>query len=69
MLYQLKRAPIGQHDLVTIIICRGLSVIRPVLEYAYPVWHTNLNIHLTESIETVQKRALKCILLIFAAYG
>ena len=53
MLYQLKRAGICQHDLVTII--------RPVLEYACPVWHTNLNRHLTESIETVQKRALKCI--------
>ena len=38
-----------------------VSVIRPVLEYACPVWHTNLNRHLTESIETVQKRALKCI--------
>ena len=35
--------------------------IKPVLEYACPVWHTNLNRHLTESIETVQKRALKCI--------
>ena len=54
MLYQLKRAGIGQHDLVTIYV----SVIRPVLEYACPVWHTNLNKHLTESIETVQKRAL-----------
>ena len=57
MLYQLKRAGIGQHDLVTIHV----SVIRPVLEYACPVWHTNLNRHLTESIETVQKRALNCI--------
>ena len=38
-----------------------VSVIRPVLEYACPVWHTNLNRHLTECIETVQKRALKCI--------
>ena len=57
MLYQLKRAGIGQHDLVTIYV----SVIRPVLEYACPVWHTNLNKHLTKSIETVQKRALKCI--------
>ena len=52
-----KTAGIGQHDLVTIYV----SVIRPVLEYACPVWHTNLNRHLTESIETVQKRALKCI--------
>ena len=57
MLYQLKRAGIGQHDLVTIYV----SVIKPVLEYACPVWHTNLNRHITESIETVQKRALKCI--------
>ena len=31
------------------------------IEYACPVWHTNRNRHLTESIETVQKRALKCI--------
>ena len=51
MLYQLNRAGI-----VTIV-----SVIRPVLEYACPVLHTNRNRHLTESIETVQKRALKCI--------
>ena len=58
MLYQLKGAGIGQHDLVTIYY---VSVIRPVLEYACPVWHTNLNRHLTESIETVQKKALKCI--------
>ena len=57
MLYQLKRAGIGQHDLVTIYV----SVVRPVLEYACPVWHTNLNKHLTESIETVQKKALTCI--------
>ena len=68
MLYQLKRAVIGQHDLVT-IICRGLSVIRPVLEYAYPLWHTNLNIHLTESIETVQKRALNVFILAMSRYA
>ena len=39
MLYQLKRAGIGQHDLVTIYV----SVIRPVLEYACHALHTNLN--------------------------
>ena len=38
-----------------------ISVIRPVVEYACPVWHTNLNRHLTESVETVKKRMLKCI--------
>ena len=32
MLYQLKRAGIGEHDLVTIYV----TVIRPVLEYACP---------------------------------
>ena len=56
----IKRAGICQHDLVTIYV----SVIRHVLEYAWPVWHTrgtNLDRHLTESIETVQKRALTCI--------
>ena len=57
MLYQLKRAGIGLHDLVTVYV----SVIRPVLEYSCPVWHTNLNRHLTRCIETVQKMALKCI--------
>ena len=36
MLYQLKRAGISQLDLVKIYV----SVIRPVLEYACPVWST-----------------------------
>ena len=35
MLYQLKRAGIGKHDLVTIYV----SVLTLVLEYACPVWH------------------------------
>ena len=35
-MYQLKRAGISQSDLVT----GYLSVVRPVLEYACPVWHT-----------------------------
>ena len=38
MLYQLKRAGVNQADLVTIYIC----VVRPVVEYACPVWSTNL---------------------------
>ena len=37
MLYQLKRAGVNQADLVTIYI----SVVRPVVEYACPVWSTN----------------------------
>ena len=57
MMYQLKRAGISQSDLVTVY----LSVVRPVLEYACPVWHTNLQQYLSDNIETIQKRALRCI--------
>ena len=57
MLYQLKRADVAQSDLVTVYI----SVVRTVLEYACPVWHTNLPKYLSENIEIVQKRALKAI--------
>ena len=32
-----------------------------MLEYACPVWHTNLPKYLSENIELVQKRALKAI--------
>ena len=38
MIYQLKRAGINQNDLIRIYV----SVIRPVVEYACPVSHTNL---------------------------
>ena len=57
MMYQLKRAGISQSDLVTVY----LSVVRPLLEYACPVWHTNLQQYLSDDIETIQKRALRCI--------
>ena len=57
MLYQLKRAGIIQLDLVTVYI----SVVIPVLEYACPVWHTNLPKYLSDSIELIQNRALKSI--------
>ena len=57
MLYQLKRAGITQKDLVSVYV----SVVRPVLEYACPVWQTNLPQYLSDNIEVIQKRALKCI--------
>ena len=57
MLYQLKRAGINQSDLVSVFI----SIVRPVLEYACPVWHTNLPTYLSDSIELIQKRAIKSI--------
>ena len=57
MLYQLKRAGITQKDLVSVYV----SVVRLVLEYACPVWHTNLPQYLSDNIEVIQKGALKCI--------
>ena len=57
MLYQLKRAGVTQGDLLKIY----LSVVRPVLEYACPVWSTNLPKYLSNKIEMIQKRALKAI--------
>ena len=57
MLYQLKRAGISQLDLVKIYV----SVIRPVLEYACPVWSTNLPKYLSDAIEMIQKRVLRSI--------
>ena len=46
MLYQLKRAGVNQTDLVTIYI----SVVRPVVEYACPVWSTNLPVYLSDNL-------------------
>ena len=57
MLYQLKRAGISQLDLMKIYV----SVIRPVLEYACPVWSTNLPKYLSVAIEMIQKRVLRSI--------
>ena len=55
--YQLKRAGIIKLYMVTVYI----SVVRPVLEYACPVWHTNLHKYISDSIELIQTRALKFI--------
>ena len=57
LLYQLKRAGIPQGDLLTVF----LSVIRPVLEYACPAWHTNITQYLSDSIKMVQNRAMRSI--------
>ena len=54
-----KRAGITQNDLVTLYV----SVVRPVLEYACPVLHTILPQHLSANIDTIEKRAVKCIFL------
>ena len=57
IIYQLKRAGISQTDLIRIYV----TVIRPVLEYACPVWHTSLQNYLSNSIETIQKRCMRTI--------
>ena len=57
MIYQLKPAGINQNDLIRI----DVSVIRPVVEYPGPVWHTHLPKYLSDNIEIVQKRCFKTI--------
>ena len=37
------------------------SLIRSILEYCCPVWHSSLPVHLSDKIEKVQKRALRII--------
>jgi len=38
------------------------SLIRPVLEYASPVWHCGLTGVLSNEVESVQKRCMRIIL-------
>ncbi len=39
------------------------NAIAGLLEYACPVWYTGLHKYLSDSVEIVQKRVLKCIYL------
>jgi len=56
-LTQLKRSGASTEDLISFFA----SVIRPVLEYACPVWHSNLTKGQHDLLESLQKRALKII--------
>jgi len=56
-LKQLKRSGLSIDDLTLFY----QTVIRPVLEYACPAWHTCLNKGQSNQIETIQKRALYLI--------
>ena len=38
---------ISQNDFLTVFI----SIVRPVVEYIFPVWHTNLPNYLSDDIE------------------
>ena len=51
----LKRSGACIHDMLHFF----KTVIRSLLEYAYPVWHNSLTNEQSEQIESLQKRAPK----------
>ena len=53
----LKRGLVPPADLLKVYF----ALIRSVLEYCCPVWHNALPVKLSDSIERVQKRALRII--------
>jgi len=54
---KLKRAGVSQKDLVYYYE----AIVRPMLEYASPVWHTNLTADQTKTLEAVQRQACQII--------
>ena len=56
-LKQLKRANVPQKDLLTFYV----TCIRPVTEYACPVFHNALPAYLSAELEQLQKRAMRII--------
>ena len=57
-LTQLKRANVGTKELLQFYI----TCIRPITEYACPVFHNSLTNNLSNELEAIQQRALKIIL-------
>jgi len=57
VIYNLNRARISPEDIVT-VYC---SLIRSILEYACPVWHSGLTTAQNNDIERVQKRCLRIV--------
>ena len=53
----IKRAGISQAD----ALCFYMTVIRPVLEYACPIWPSLLTMKLSSTIESQQIRAMRII--------
>ena len=58
MLYVLKRFRASVADLTAVY----QMYIRPVLEYASPLWHSSITKHQIDHIELIQKRACRIIL-------
>jgi len=56
-LKQLKRAGVPTRDLLHFYT----AIVRPVLEYACPVWHSGLTVGQCNAIENIQKRAIRVV--------
>ena len=56
-LKQLKRAGVPVRDLLHFYT----AIVRPVLEYACPVWHSGLTAGQCNAIENIQKRAIRVV--------
>jgi hypothetical protein len=54
-LNMLRRAKVSAKDIIQIYCSR----VRPILEYASPVWHSGLSNELSDSIEDLQIRACR----------
>ena len=57
-LRQLKRSGVAPSELVLFLY---VTCIRPVLEYASPVFHPSLPNYISEDLERIQRRALRII--------
>ena len=57
LLKQLKRTGAQRSDLMHFYT----AIVRPVLEYASPVWHSSLTLAQPETLESLQKRAMRII--------
>ena len=64
-LIQLKRANVGTKELLQFYI----TCIRPVTEYACPVFHNSLTNYLSNELVGIQQRALKINILPRTSYG
>ncbi|KAI8512037.1 hypothetical protein Bbelb_111370 [Branchiostoma belcheri] len=58
LLRRLKHFHVSKEDLVTVYTC----YVRPITEYAAPVWYPGLTSALSRRIEKIQRRAVRIIL-------
>ena len=66
MLRRLKRVNLTIKELVTVY----KSYVRPILEYAAPLWHSSITEYQSRQIESIQKRVSRVILgNCFTDYG